>query len=125
MKRIVLVLCIALSILIMNCDDVVVGENPIVVVGKVIYVFPLDGDRFCVALTDTGGYIEVKRWYEDYDVRFYESIEIEIEKVIVTMPGGNVYPLHRIRSRDYDDIDSRLSFGNTYCSSYSMEGEEQ
>lgn len=97
---------------VMSCEDIVIGENPIVEVGNVVYVFPMETDSAHVYLNDWGHQdITVYRYYEDgYTVEFWQEFGETLEKVVVTLPSGNVYTLLEVKSKGVDDIDYSCSF---------------
>ena len=113
MRRLAIGLLMTVFMFCLACDDIVVGENPITIVGNIIYVFPLEDDSFYVGF---GRYrcdcVTVDREYEDYSVTFKEYIDYDINRVVVTLPSGNVYPIEMVRIRDDDDVYYNVEFSD-------------
>ena len=104
-------ICLCLGV-VMACEDIVIGETPINEIGNVVYVFPMESDHVGCRI-DYGRVYElmVKRHYEDgYTVIFEQDISQSVNQVVITLPSGNVYTLHVVKERDYDDINYYSDF---------------
>ena len=106
MKMLVKLFLLLSLIMCLACEDVVIGECPITVIGDTIYVFALDTDCVDIYEGSFGHDVEVTRNYEDdgYKIEFYEEIGQTINKIIVTLPSGNAYVLPVIRGSGDDVI---------------------
>jgi len=97
---------------VMACEDIVIGEHPISVVGDTAYVFPLECDSVYIKHWGYTPDITVTRNYKDegYKVEFYEDLSRSTNKIILTLPSNNVYVLPMIHERDNDNFHYSFSF---------------
>ena len=111
MKKAIYLIVLLLLTCGLACDDVVIGESPIAVVGDTVYVFPLETDSLWADIGSSNHDVSVRRNYKDdgYKVEFYEPIGETISKILITLPSTNVYILHRVREIGNDSFS---------CSSY-------
>ncbi len=93
MKALVKLFLLLPLVMCLACEDVVIGECPIAVIGDTIYVIPLETDKVQIDRWTTHGDVTVTRNYKDegYTVTFYEDIGRVINKIILTLPSGNAY----------------------------------
>ncbi len=119
MKTLVKLFLLLPLIMCLACEDVVIGECPIAVVGDTVYVIPMDIDCVDIFWSGSFAHVTVERNYEDegYMVTFDEYTDETINKMIVTLPSGNVYVLPAIRSMGYDEISCRFDFDWCGCKS--------
>lgn len=118
MKALVKLFLLLPLVMFLACEDVVIGECPIAVIGDTVYVIPMETDHLWAQIGSSHNEVSVRRNYKDdgYKVEFYESVGKAINKIIITLPSTNVYILHRVREIGDDGID---------CSSYfSWDGED-
>jgi len=106
---------IALSI---SCGDIVIGDEPITVVGDTIYAFVEDTDYLYIWWKDKSegwhypdNRISLVREYdEDITIHFEKEIDDEIVKIMVTTYEGTVYPIPLHRYYTGDDYSYSIHF---------------
>ena len=113
MRRLAIGFLLTVVIMCLACDDIAIGENPITVVGDVVYVFARTNDEVSV---EYGNSIFV-----DYDVYLWREIEegavvrfeqslYGMSRVVITVDNGNVYTIPVIECQAGDDCFISIEF---------------
>ena len=92
MKRLEVGFMLVVVVMFLACEDIVIGDSPIVIVGEVCYVFTQEGDGVEVFLMTYRGDVTVERPYDDdTTITFEQELTEDILKVIVTTSRAKVY----------------------------------
>ena len=90
MKILLIALILLCLVCVMACEDIVIGEYPIMRVDDAVIVCPLPGDYYHVSLHDTYCYASVNRPYDDQTtIEFFEYYNGEILSVLIVKRPGD------------------------------------
>ena len=84
MKTTLMLTVLLCLVCFLSCDDIVIGEYPIMKIDDTVIVCPLPDDYYHVALYRSGAHVSVSRPYDDQTtIEFHEYYNGEILHVTI------------------------------------------
>ena len=110
MKRLAVGFMLVVVVMCLACEDIVIGDSPIVVVGDTIYAFMQDGDQGHIQWSHSYGWVTIRRPYdEDTTITFQEEIIDGVDKIVMSTVKSGVLVFPIFECGHDPDCEYRLS----------------